>query len=343
MDEIIEERVLFEIPEEDVYHRDGLLQWVSPLATWKDEEIFFLYHTADRNVKIAHLEFREGEAHPVTDVFLISETFRTDHLWYFQYAIGIDEEGFIHVTGEMDNWPSGKRNYDWDFEDAECIVWRSAAPLDASAFDFRGNDATNCFPGKWWARMRYFNDNQGRLYVHYRVWATYNSGNSKVNARGLMLARYDASTETWTGLGADVPEDNGLVAWNYEFNDPNNSISHNHFPTQVFFDRDDVLHVFVMSNGEPGKSLLRTYANYAYSIDHGDTWHRSNTIRYALPMKNNMEGPRDFEVAYHTESVLNYPYGMTKLASKELVALVQDDDSPYYHLLRREDSGWTEA
>ena len=126
--------------------------------------------------------------------------------WHNAPSVGLDETGHVHVAYNMHNLP-------WQY-----VV--SAAPGDIDAFEFRGQRISQAeldryrlenktrFPGLGNAAIpgtqitypAFANDPAGRLHVTYRFAAkparpwlerTMSSG----------LARYDATTRTWTPLG----------------------------------------------------------------------------------------------------------------------------------------------
>ena len=129
-----------------------------------------------------------------------------DDPWHTAPAVGVDDAGHVHVAYNMHNFP-------WQHE-------VSVAPLDVSAFDFRGQAITRpqldrhiCLNGTFFPDLgsadvpgnqitypAFDNDRFGRLHLSYRFAAkpardfeerTFSSG----------VARYDSAARAWTSLG----------------------------------------------------------------------------------------------------------------------------------------------
>eukprot|EP01069_Polyplicarium_translucidae_P010534 Polyplicarium_translucidae@DN3382_c1_g5_i1.p1 len=206
MRETIAEEVVFEMPSDQVSRTNGMTQWANAIASWGEDHIFMVYLAAGRKPKVMHLEYKDGTATKVSDIFLVNEDHKTSEDWRYQYSIGVDDRGYVHLTGEMNDFPRNEPDYEhWPYSGAACNVWRSDAPVDASKISFKGWGKPKCFPGSRVGRFRYFNDNKGRLYVHYRDRATSLELEGIYWARGIRIAAYDSAAQIWRSLDARVP------------------------------------------------------------------------------------------------------------------------------------------
>lgn len=122
------------------------------------------------------------------------------------FSIGIDAEGFLHVSGNM-------HNDHWNY-------WISTAPRSAAAF---GNHSVTD-TGSMWGDVKiggwivtyphFFRDNRGGLWLTARTraldQAVINAQNSLRGFRGGMLARYNLQTRRWDPLGERAPAPGNL-------------------------------------------------------------------------------------------------------------------------------------
>lgn len=220
------------------------------------------------------------------------------------FSLGIDPQGYIHITGDMHQFGSGhSRNgrypyparYD-DKQDAAMLYWRSVRPLDISAgFHFGGaKGASTVMPGTSWTYGRFINDRNGELYYSSRVRAfwtrDYRVPDSKRGSMAVGLYKYDTRTGTWTALGGTVPHknpDNVSTFFNvlYWANSgrPDTQHSYQAYQANFNFDINNRLH-FAGSGHIGDGSTVRLV--YAYSDDEGRTWYKANGTRIpGLPLQ----------------------------------------------------------
>eukprot|EP01069_Polyplicarium_translucidae_P009073 Polyplicarium_translucidae@DN3286_c0_g1_i5.p1 len=75
------------------------------------------------------------------------------------YSIAVDEKGYVHIAGEMTEYPlRNMEHLPSEYQDKHCMLWKSAAPLDASSFVYRGNDPKHCPHGIGFQHYRFTND-----------------------------------------------------------------------------------------------------------------------------------------------------------------------------------------
>jgi len=128
-----------------------------------------------------------------------------------QVSIGVDGDGFIHVTANMhvssnahttSNNPNFK-NFAWQY-------WVSDSAEDITAFTFKG-DGSSTIPGAGITYPFFSRSNAGVLWVTCRDQITRFSSEmvaaGGVNHKKALVARYDKAAKTWEAVG-------GTISWN---------------------------------------------------------------------------------------------------------------------------------
>lgn len=200
------------------------------------------------------------------------------------YAVGIDSDGYIHVTGDMHQQP-------W------VPHWISKKPEDISEFVRRCGEDDNKGPqGRSVTYPHFFRSPRGELYHSCRmsepVW-------------GMAVSRLDVKTQTWTMLGDDLSkEDAGkkakrgrpVTVWE------DNGIGHDHGYTQphldMCWDKNNRMHIAwsLLDRNLPGDGgICATHILYAYSDDGGKTVHRGDGTKIQWPMRAE-KGPHQADV-----------------------------------------------
>lgn len=207
------------------------------------------------------------------------------------YAIGVDAEGYIHVSGDMHS--SGHVKH-----------WISKKPEDISEFVFTSDQGPEKRPqGFNVTYPRFYKSPDGTLYHTIRcaepVW-------------GLAISVLDVKTQTWTMLGADVPradiakgnrakkaKGSPLTAW--EDNGEGGNFSYTQPHASLAWDKNNRLHLaFGLLNENTPSSKGRHSGSdvlYAYSDDRGKTFHRGDGTKIELPMRAEA-GPHQADVVY---------------------------------------------
>lgn len=209
---------------------------------------------------------------------------------HHKFALGIDRDGYIHISGDMHHHPFDNNQHinSSYYRNSSCLYWKSDNPEDISSFTFYGNDPEYVIPGIGFTYVTFKRDNEGTLYVTSRQWVrndTYWSGNPGKLALG--LARYNADTKKWKALGGIAPIDPVQDGW-----DPNNNkvifweptgkgnTPYQTWGNDIHFDKDNNIHLATAmntdnsSNGSnPGSG---TAVCYAYSTDKGETWYKAD-------------------------------------------------------------------
>lgn len=212
-------------------------------------------------------------------------------------SLGIDQDGYIHITSGMHYNGSKYYQADWNY-------WVSSKPEDISTFEFLGGDkyqGTNNYRRPPWKCVSYANfvtDRNGQLFLCYRVklerqiaW--------KGGVDAGCVARYSTKTKSWTMLGGSDfklrgvnanhnPVKTKVLVWTDK--DPEADGYEGYKPTMVV-DKNNRLHFTALGQAEGNwdgvhsESISGTHAFYAYSDDSGDTWHRADgSLITSLPM-----------------------------------------------------------
>jgi regulation of enolase protein 1 (concanavalin A-like superfamily) len=210
-----------------------------------------------------------------------------------RFAMGIDQDGYIHITGDMHNYTdgsvsAGSKNYPARYQKQAILYWKSNKPEDIkSGFSFVGEkNATTAIPGTGWSYGRFFKDNNGVLFYNSRVKAI--SAGHVPGEMGLGLYRYDVSTKKWTALGGLANDTrqgsyNKVVVWENAGMAPDKW--YQGFMSSFHFDKDNNLHLATAINTDitlAGNNRLI----YAMSKDGGSTWYKANGTKIpALPIR----------------------------------------------------------
>jgi hypothetical protein len=204
-----------------------------------------------------------------------------------RFTMGIDKEGYIHITGDMHGYAWWATTYVGRYQRQNMMYWRSNKALDVTGgFTFTGGlDSATALPGEeWGGDSRFFNDRNGELYFSSRVRAFTGgplSGSEPFIAYGVY--RYDTTTGLWTALGGKVPDSvsggknaNTVLYWEH-------TDGFEAYQTAPRFDKNNRLHFAIAGNtaGAVGQGLI-----YAMSDDAGVTWKKaSGAVIPGLPIR----------------------------------------------------------
>ncbi len=207
---------------------------------------------------------------------------------HHKYSIGIDKNGYIHVTGDMHNYPAGDDHNPSRYQDKIIMYWVSNQPESVSdGFSFVGGDAERAILGHTFSYGAFYADNNGELYYYTRMRAIVTNPPSHFSGEmGVGLFKYNAAEESWTALGGKAPldkagadyynvilwEDNGMAGGWYQG-----------FRGTVRFDRENRLH---FSSSITASDVDHpTHVVYGCSDDGGQTWKRADGSQVDLPMR----------------------------------------------------------
>eukprot|EP01069_Polyplicarium_translucidae_P005948 Polyplicarium_translucidae@DN2880_c0_g1_i2.p1 len=271
-------------------------QFFSPLASWGENDYVYTYVSTLRNVRIRHVRNNEDdELEVVDDVLLEDQSYKTVGDSNHAYSIGVDEKGYIFLAGDMDEYPEfGSRHEHLppDFRDKKCLFWKSTSPRDVKTLAFVGDEdaaeeGKHCPWGTGYSRLRFINDQKGRLYAHYRAIGAISDpdhANGPRGDRGMMMSRYDADEEKWISLGGRYqPTKSASSHWALYIEPDDTEEEYGEIHRDVHFDMDDVLHIAVQLRKDVGGEK-RMFLCYIRSYDYGDTWTTTDGQTRTAPM-----------------------------------------------------------
>lgn len=200
-----------------------------------------------------------------------------------EYSIGVDKEGYIHVTGDLHNFPQGNAGHvPNEYSTANILYWKSSSPGDISSMVFIGNNAVETIPGIAWSYGNFTTDRNGELYYISRTLARqyyYQNG-----GRGLGLYWYDSDNKQWVARGVNAPKSDAsypVIAWEESGKDGGSYQQHK---GNIRFDTNNRMHLTVGMNTQNGPAQVNSVI-YAYSDDGGLTFHKANGDNITLPMQ----------------------------------------------------------
>lgn len=299
----------------------GISVWPTPVVHFKGHSYYITPDTENRPV-IAHVDADGKSSVSYLDP-------RPDYVaWpdpHNSFSIGIDEKGYVHVTGDMHQFGVGfsrdarypyPERYD-DKKGAKMLYWRSVKPWDTSAgFDFYGGAGSpHLMPGNSWSYGRFFNDAEGKLFYSARVRAktaiNYQLPDASQGSMGLGLYEYHSDNATWTAIGAHpkFPDADNIKYSGQVFFWANSGRMDTKGSYQVYmadfnFDTKGRLHAAI--SGTIGKENLARIL-YAYSDDRGQTWHKLDGSRIpGLPLRgeDGQENLADVVATMNTTTVV---------------------------------------
>lgn len=250
---------------------------------------------------------------------------------HHEFSIGIDKDGYIHVTGDMHNQPQASNGHlPAEIEKAEILYWKSDAPGDISNFSFMGFNNAEKIPGKAWSYGLFERDRNGVLYYSSRTLARTNYYQKWDEdggvGRGLGLYVYNTATKSWTARGELAPGMSDasykVIVYDPSGHAPNQS-SYQQYKAGIFFDKTNRMHLALGMNINEQTKL--NCIIYAYSDDGGITFHKANGDNIQLPMTGD-DGPRQADV------LVNNTDNSTDM--DQAVVCAAWDNYPVVHYLR---------
>lgn len=215
---------------------------------------------------------------------------------HHEFSIGIDHNGYLHVTGDMHNFPFAENsNVPAAWSDAKQLYWVSASPNDITSFNFVGNSADKQMPGTGFSYGFFRSNRNGELFYVTRALA---KGNYFDNGgRGLALYYYSPSTNKWIARGALPPvtdANNPVLVWE---DSGQNGGSYQMYKADLLFDKNNRMHLAVsLNNNNPAN--ISNYVIYAYSDDQGQSFSKADTATItSLPMRVDAGGAQAHIVA----------------------------------------------
>jgi regulation of enolase protein 1 (concanavalin A-like superfamily) len=214
---------------------------------------------------------------------------------HHRFSIGVDTDGYIHVTGDMHNYYDGTTGvinpYPLRYQKQKILYWKSNNPNNVNGgFSFAGGlNSSTAIPGGGWMMGRFFADNNGVLYYSSSVHA-YESG-TNVGLEAVGLYTYSTTTKTWKSIGGlanngGQPSTSHLFPvfyWELAGLAPNGWFQN--YEASFKFDTANRLHftvVAISKSTENGANRVM----YAFSDDGGNSWKKANgNIIPSLPIR----------------------------------------------------------
>lgn len=160
--------------------------WNTPITTYK-ENSYVVYLDPFLRPKIVKITPFGSE-----EVYLDAPDYATYQDTHHAFSIGVDESGYIHLTGDMHNYPSSASHMPDRYQGGTCMYWRSDKPEDISSFTWLGKDPGG-LQGHGPSYAAFFNDHEGRLF-----WAARCKTKTK---NSITMSRFNTDTQTWTEFG----------------------------------------------------------------------------------------------------------------------------------------------
>jgi len=267
-------------------HEINAADFATPLASYNGATY---YTYIDRQLRgIVAKRLADGTT---TEQVVIEDVAFNDH--HIELSLAVDNDGYIHFTGNMHGHPMQ--------------YWRSTNPEDITDWTFYGNDATNGgIYGGAVTYTRFVKNRKGTLFLCYRVELHPSSEGREPGWLGGAIARYDIQTKRWTRLGSlnyeftnaqgEQVKGNDLdgrnekvVVWDESGIGKSISRAYQGYKIRMVIDKNDRMHL-TWNIGRDKDHITKdlalegTHIMYAYSDDEGDTWHKADGTRLALPM-----------------------------------------------------------
>jgi hypothetical protein len=211
---------------------------------------------------------------------------------HHRFSIGVDKNGYLHVTGDMHNYDyftTGVINpYPVRYQKQGMLYWRSnASDSIAKGFSFAGGlNTSTTMPGTGWLLGRFFNDNKGELFYTSQIHAI--EGNHLPGEMGVGLYKYDTKALTWSAIGGlpdNVRPGTYFKTFMWENSGQAPLTWFQNLQPHFMFDKTNRMHFAVTVNSDitlAGSNRII----YAMSDDGGVTWKKAdNTVIPGLPIR----------------------------------------------------------
>jgi hypothetical protein len=228
-----------------------------------------------------------------------------------RFTLGIDPDGYIHVTGDMHGYAEWASVYVERYQYQNMMYWKSNKPLDVTGgFTFAGGaHSASRLPGiEWGGDSRFFNDKNGALYFSARVRAfngSHLAGSEPQIAYGVY--HYNNVTGIWDAMGgmpnleeSYATDRNKVLYWEW-------TMGFEAYQSDPRFDSKNRLHFSIGGNtgktGTPADVQDGSALIYGYSDDFGKTWKKTNGTNIELPIRSKDGDPKQGDLIVRSRKV----------------------------------------
>lgn len=93
---------------------------------------------------------------------------------HHKFSMAIDQDGYIHITGDMHNYPGHDDHMPERYQGNIIMYWVSNQPESiADGFDYVGDDGSRAMNGHTFTYGAFYADNNGKLYYRTRCRAVH--------------------------------------------------------------------------------------------------------------------------------------------------------------------------
>jgi len=234
---------------------------------------YFVWINSDDRPKVGMLKngvFTSAYLSPIT-----TYTIRNDGHHYF--SLGVDNDGYIHVTGDMHNYPAADMTlYPEEYKSKIIMYWVSKQP-ESIDFEFVGGNAARAVPGYGFGYHSFQYDQDRNLYFLARIKV--HKGGHKPGEMGLGLFKYSTATKSWAALGGYAPSSPAAIyksiAWEVG-GDAGTGGWYQGFRASVRFDLNNRMHYAAAIWKDSLQAGNPTHVIFAQSDDKGITYRKSD-------------------------------------------------------------------
>jgi BNR repeat-containing family member len=232
---------------------------------------YFVWVDAEFRPRVTRIE--GGQAQTVR--LDANDAYRARDDGHHKFSLGIDRQGYVHVTGDMHHHPASNTDHLPEaYASSAVMYWVSKEPRSIGGFDFVGDDPGRALPGYGFSYGSFNVAPDGTLYYLSRI-RVHELGHHE-GEMGLGLFRYDTASRAWIALGGLPPSERPAaypcVVW--EDNGHDQSF-YQGFRASMRFDAYGTLHLSAVLNADSSVDAP-THAVYVASDDGGESFRRAD-------------------------------------------------------------------
>ena len=266
------------------------------MSVWRDNYTYVIY--VDDELKARITKISDDGTDITTNTI---EDYPIPANGHHSFAIGIDNNGYLHIAGDMHNYPvANTEHLPSNYQDGKCMYWRSTEPFSITDFSWYGGGEDGDMPyGDSFSYMGFANDQLGNLYYYARTRTNY--GNF-TNKQVFTVSRYDSEIESWTAIGAEPSTQRRSAVTLYGNNNENGSGSYTRIHGWVAFDRLNTMmmaaNVIEGDNNFDNPPHYATNALFLKSDDLGETAMLADGTPIDMPGNAEPGHPQQADVVY---------------------------------------------